>query len=176
MSKMSKLKILIFLIFFLFSTSFSFRTYNLELSTYSRDHFTRLTNLIGVEINSVDVPVHEFDNLSEFTQVTGAPFFICAFTTKEGVFIQSRYLLGSKFEDSLIHELIHYTIKSEYPVPGWFEEGLVCLVTGELENSSGISPMNNVEEFDILEAQNNWELTSYALGCVKKVKELLDEN
>lgn len=173
---MNKLTVLFLLIFFFISTAFSFKTYNLELSTYSRDHFTRLTDLIGITIDSVDVPVHEFDNLNEFTQTTGAPFFICAFTTKEGVFIQSRYLLGNKFEDSLIHELIHYTIKSEYPVPKWFEEGLVCLVTGELEDGSPIAPMNNVEEFDILEADNNWELTSYALGCAKKVKELLDEN
>jgi len=127
-----------------------------------------------MEIDSVQAKVYEYQQLSEFTQVTGAPFFICAFSNKQGIHIQSRHLLGNRFKDALIHELIHYTIKKQYPVPSWFEEGLVCLVTQELYHVTDIIPMKNVERFDIRNAQNNWELVSYCLGCAEMVEELLN--
>lgn len=153
--------------------SFSMMTYDLNLIDYSEKHFQLLNELIGTEISSVDARIYEYQNLREFTQTTGAPFFICAFTNKEGIHIQSRYLLGEKFEQTLIHELLHFTIKEQYPVPAWFEEGVVCLVTQEFSNVTDIIPMKNVENFDIRKASNNWELVSYCLGCQKAVSELL---
>jgi len=73
----------------------------------------------------------------------------------------------------MIHELLHYTIKMEYPVPSWFEEGLVCLTTKEFSGVTDIIPMKNVEEYDIRNAESNWELVSYCLGCIEKVEEIL---
>ena len=157
----------------LFSTVLSIKTYNLNLFDYSEKHFYQLNELVGKPIKNINAQIYEYDSLKNFTQKTGAPFFICAFSNKQGIHIQSRYLLGDRFQKAMIHELLHYTIKMEYPVPSWFEEGLVCLTTKEFSGVTDIIPMKNVEEYDIRNAESNWELVSYCLGCIEKVEEIL---
>lgn len=156
-----------------FSIAFSIKIYDLNLYDYSEKHFYQLNELLGKTVKSIDVKIYEYDSLSEFVHETGAPFFICAFSNKEGIHIQSRYLLGDRFQKAMIHELIHSTIKMEYPVPTWFEEGLVCLTTQEFAGVTDIIPMRNVEDYDIRIAESNWELVSYCLGCIEKVQEIL---
>ncbi|HRW33636.1 MAG TPA: hypothetical protein P5107_01125 [Thermotogota bacterium] len=155
---------------------YALSVYELNLLDYSEEHFNRLSELVGFQIESVDAKVYEYDQLNEFTKVTGAPFFVSAFSNKQGIHIQSRYLLGSRFQPAIIHELIHFTIKHQYPIPAWFEEGLVCLITQEFSDVHDIDPMLTVLDYDIRNAKNNWELVSYSLGCIEKVKELLTED
>ena len=166
------LLIIIIAVFFL-SVAFAVNTYDLNLLDFSEKHFYKLNELINQTFESINVKVYEYDSITEFTQTTGAPFFICAFSNKHGVHIQSKYLLGDRFKMALTHELLHYTIRMQYPVPLWFEEGLVCLVTEEFSGVTDIIPMKNVEEYDIQNAENNWELVSYCLGCIQKVQALL---
>jgi len=149
------------------------KTYTLNLLDYSDKHFYELEERLGISIDTVETKIIEYDSLNEFTQTTGAPFFICAFSNKQGIHIQSRYLLADRFHQALIHELIHYTIKIEYPVPSWFEEGLVCIITQEFTGVTDIIPMRNVEVYDIRTADSNWELISYCLGCIEKVQAIL---
>jgi len=165
---------LVILTSFLFLTvGFSIITYELNLLDYSEHHFYQLKELIDTKIESIDAKVYEYDSIKEFTRTTGAPFFISAFTNKQGIHIQSRHLLGDRFRPAVVHELTHYTLQFQYPLPSWFEEGLVCIVTQEFSEVTDIIAMKNVEEYDIRKANNNWELISYCLGCIKKVQAVL---
>ena len=170
-------KLILVLFGLLLSTvHYSLAVYELNLLDYSEKHFNRLSEFVGFQIESVSAKVYEYDQLNEFTRVTGAPFFISAFSNNQGIYIQSRHLLGNRFQPAIIHELIHFTIKNQYPVPAWFEEGLVCLITQEFSDVHDIDPMIDVADFDIRNAKSNWELVSYCLGCIVKVKELLTED
>jgi hypothetical protein len=169
----SKCLLIIITGFFFLSGAFAVKTYDLNLLGFSEKHFYKLNELINETFDSINTKVYEYDSINEFTQTTGAPFFICAFSNKQGIHIQSKYLLGDRFKMALTHELVHYTIRMQFPVPLWFEEGLVCLVTEEFSGVTDIIAMKNVEEYDIRNAENNWELVSYCLGCIKKVQGLL---
>ncbi|MFW5872058.1 MAG: hypothetical protein ACOCUT_03030 [bacterium] len=168
-----KKKGIIIIGFLLFNLAFTITTYDLNLLDYSEEHFYKLNELIGTKLDSIEAKIYEYDSLNEFIKSTGAPFFITAFSNKQGIHIQSRYLLGDRFQSAMIHELIHFTIKMQYRVPAWYEEGLVCLITQEFSKVTDIIPMRNVEEYDIRNAENNWELISYCLGCIEKVQNTL---
>jgi len=170
----SKIKLfLIVLTVTLITTVFSFEKSTYDLKSYSKSVFKRLETVMNQKFDSPLVTCVEYDSLSEFINETGAPFFIKGFSNENGIFIQSRSLLGAQFEKTLLHELMHFTLKANVNIPRWFEEGLICHITDELAGSR-IAPMEDVESFVPSEAGNNWELTSYSLGCLKKVREILE--
>jgi hypothetical protein len=149
-----------------------FRT---SLSKEFPHRIERLVLLLGSLIQEVEVSVYEYDSVEEFTRVTGAPYWIRGFTNISGIYLQSRYLLGEEtFRKTLEHELLHWTIKHHATFPLWFEEGIVCLITEELTGYKGIPAMKEVENVEVTTLENPWEMISFSLGCVNKVKEIMN--
>jgi len=147
--------------------------YQLDLKTLSPEIFERLESYLQIPLKSIPAVIHEYKDLRDFTKSTKAPYWIKGFTNSSGIYLQSRYLIGNDFENTLLHELIHWTMQINSNLPGWFEEGIVGILTGEFENVKGIEPMKEVDTFLISKAQNPWELTSYCLGCIEAVKKIL---
>ena len=133
-----------------------------------------LESILGMAVEESFVAVREFSSVASFTRETGAPYWVRGFTNANGICLQSRHLLGeSVYRNLLEHELLHWTIRRLADFPLWFEEGIVCLITGELSGYRGIPVMKNVEAVDPLTLKNPWEMVSYSLGCVETVKEIL---
>jgi len=172
-SEKSKKWLLLSILPIMMMSVFSFEQSTYDLKTYCEKTFQLLENIMNQDFDSPAVICYEFENLSEFINETGAPFFIKGFSNENGIFIQSRNLLGVEFEQTLLHELMNVTLKNNLNIPPWFEEGVIIYITDELSGSK-ITPMKDVEHFTPSEADNNWELTSYSLGCLKKVTEILE--
>ncbi len=166
-------KIILFCVLLLFITGvYGMTSYSIDLKSLSEYHFNRLCDVAKYDFKNLTFRIYEYDNLFEFRKKSGGSFYIKGFTNSRGTFIQSKNLLKEEYTGTLIHELLHALIKSQYPVPPWFEEGIVCLVTEEFSNISGIPEMENIESFKTNLAESNWQLISYCLGCVKRVKEI----
>jgi len=154
---------------------FGFSHFTANLKEYDKVSFERLEKILEMDLNPVEANVMVFDNIKEFCSYTGAPYWIKGFTNLSGIYIQSKSLLNNEYKKTVLHELLHWTIKNNCSLPQWYEEGLVCIVTGETENIKSIKPMENPEGFTTVNAENDWDLLSYELGCVKKVKKIIGE-
>jgi len=165
--------ILSLIILTVITVAYGMKSYTLDLKSCSTYHFNRLCEITDFIFNNQSFRIYEYDNLQEFSHESGGRFFIKGFTNSSGTFIQSRNLLRGDFNGTLIHELLHALIKSQYPVPPWFEEGLVCIVTDEFADTTDIPVMKDVKSFETNQAASNWEITSYCLGCIREVKEIL---
>lgn len=165
----------LFLVTVFFISGFSFKQYSLNLKSYDQAAYRELCGLIEDDVKPVEANIYVFENIREFCGRTGAPYWIKGFTNNNGIYVQSPSLLGVSYSKTVLHELLHWTIRRNLTLPEWYEEGLVCIITGETEGVESVPVMKNPEQFDTGEAQNDWQLLSYELGCVEKVKRIIEE-
>lgn len=150
--------------------------YRTSLQAEFPNRVKELETILGMTIEESVVVVKEFSSVEAFTRETGAPYWIRGFTNAYRICLQSRHLLGESVYRSLLeHELLHWTIRRQAAFPLWFEEGVVCLITGELSGYRDIPVMKNVESVDPITLKNPWEMVSYSLGCLEKVKEIVQK-
>lgn len=166
-----------------YSLGWSVRTYQTSLKMEFPADFRKIDTLLSIKAEDKQVMIREYSSVEEFTSETAAAYWIRGFTNAAGIFLQSRYLLGEvTFSNVLEHELLHWTLRQNATFPSWFEEGVVCVITNELADYEGFSTpalarlpvMANVEEVAMNTLQNPWEMISFSLGCVKKVREILN--
>ncbi len=147
--------------------------YRTSLHAEFPNRVKELETVLGMNIEESVALVREYASVAAFSRETGAPYWIRGFTNAHRICLQSRHLLGeSVYRKLLEHELLHWTIRRHASFPLWFEEGLVCMITDELSEYQGIPVMENVESVDPITLKNPWEMVSYSLGCIEKVKEI----
>lgn len=152
-------------------TSFGFKSFEIDPFDYMNEKNLETLKILG--LNPEDIPeqimVIEADNLSEFLNLSNAPYFLSAVTKDGKVFIQNRSYLLKKFDKTLKHEVFH-VILHPLDLPYFLEEGLVCEFTEEWKDKK--RNIIDVENINYAEFKTLWELESYSYSCWLKAKEI----
>jgi len=145
-----------------------------KIETFINKKDIAILEKIGIERNKIPnkVTVIETDNLTEFLNLSHAPFYVAAVTVDGIIYIQNRKYLLDRFEMTLKHEVFHVVVH-KLGFPYWFEEGIVCELTGEWKGKSR-RVISEVENIDPWSLKNRWELETYSYSCWRKVKEIMD--
>ena len=126
----------------------------------------------GVNIDDIpfNIPVIEADNLTEFVNLSYAPYCTAGVTINGMIYIQNRNYLLKRFNITLEHEIFH-VILHNLGLPHWFEEGLVCELTEEWKDKK--RSIIDVEKNSLENLETQWELESYSYSCWLRVKEIM---
>lgn len=151
---------------------FGFNSFEIDVTTFIGEK--EMAILEKVEIERGDIPnrvtVIEADNLTEFMNLSHAPFYIAGATINDVIYIQNRKYLLKRFLKTLKHEIFH-VILHRLNLPYWLEEGLVCELTGEWKGKSR-RIMLEVENINPWDLKNQRELENYSYSCWIKAKKI----
>ncbi|HPE67930.1 MAG TPA: hypothetical protein P5560_02385 [Thermotogota bacterium] len=172
---MKRMLLLFAIVSLAYCSLFAYTQWQLSLEERYPALFAELQGWVEFPLVSLPAPVFEFASISEFTRSCGAPYWLRAFTNRRGIFIQSRHLLRNTFDTALLHELLHWTLQCSASLPPWFEEGLVCLCTGEFSTPPPVNPIRDVQHFDLHDAMDQPTSLAYSYSCFLEVREILED-
>ena len=139
-----------------------------ELEVYRKN----LQSLTGESVKTTAVNVYACSSTAEFSHLSGLPAWVLAGSRDGMIYLQPLSLMKNR-DRTIAHELGHIFL-SDYELPYWLEEGLVCVITGEWFGFKGTI----MEDFEskTLSDLNRSDYVAYSRTAWIRVCELLRES
>lgn len=118
-----------------------------------------------------------YPTLDAYRDVTGEPGFVAGSTRGDTIHLQPAVSLQARgiLETTLLHEMLHALLaqRAKAPLPRWFGEGLVLVLTGGTQHEASWTP----QSARMLDApRDRQELREAYAACASRLRRLMREH